>query len=103
MIGLPVFSAGRFGITHLCGPTGGYIFGMFFAASFLFLVKENEEYWIAKLIKLFFAMTIIYVIGLLQLSLFVPFKQLFIVGLYPFIFGDFLKILFCLFISGLKR
>ncbi len=44
-LGLPVFSSGRGGITHLSGPTGGFLMGYFIASLItgMFIGKPETE------------------------------------------------------------
>ena len=94
MLGLPVFAGGSGGISHLLGPTGGYLFG-FVAAAFV-TGMLSEKGWDRKAKTTFLAMLIgdmaIYIFGLSWLSYFIGYRKILEVGLYPFIPGDILKI-----------
>lgn len=94
VMGAPVFSGGGAGIHHLTGPTGGYILGFVVAAYVAGLLAERG--WDRRVLTTAAAMVAgnlaIYVIGLIRLSSMVPFDQLFVVGLFPFLVGDALKI-----------
>lgn len=90
LIGAPFFSHFGSGLTHLFGPTGGYLVGFLFAMIFMaatnnFLPKSKFvllcKYWIGSV--MFFAF------GLLRLAFFVPVQKILIVGFYPFFVGDF--------------
>lgn len=91
--GLPFFSGGAGGFAHLLGPTGGYLMAFPFAASITGLLAERG--WDRNPFTLFAAMlsgsTIIFGLGLLQLSRFVPGNALLGAGLLPFIPGDLIK------------
>lgn len=91
--GLPFFSGGAAGVAHLVGPTGGYLMAFPFAAAFTGLLAERG--WDRRPITLFLAMlagsTIVFGLGLLQLSRFVPADTLLATGLLPFVPGDLIK------------
>ncbi|GAB4184525.1 MAG: hypothetical protein Tsb0015_00570 [Simkaniaceae bacterium] len=93
--GLPVFAGGAFGIAHLFGPRGGYLFGYLAAALITgrILEKRSNE----SPLKIFQAMAmgnaVIYLLGSAYLSIFIPFKQAIILGVLPFIPGDLLKLI----------
>ncbi|MFN3550442.1 MAG: biotin transporter BioY [Endomicrobiia bacterium] len=97
ILGFPVFSQGG-GIFYILGPTGGYILGFFVAG---YVCGKLAEYGFDKsFIKTFFSMflgnLIIYLFGILWLVRFVNFdflKALYI-GVFPFIIGDIIKIIF---------
>lgn len=92
--GIPWFSMGG-GVAYILSPTFGYVIGFVLAAytvGWLF-----EKGWNRNLIKISLAMLvgnlIIYIPGLLWLERFVGFGKVLMIGLYPFIFGDILKLL----------
>lgn len=91
--GLPVFALGG-GLPILFGPTGGYLFGFVPAAYIVGLLAERG--WDRRVGKTILAMilgnVVIYTFGLLWLSRWVGINGVLIAGLYPFIFGDILKI-----------
>lgn len=99
--GLPVFAQGRGGFMVLLGPTGGYLVGFVFAVYIVGLLAERG--WDRRIGKTIIAMVFgnitIYTFGLLWLCCLVYMDKLpinankiLIVGLYPFIAGDLLKI-----------
>lgn len=96
-LGAPFFAQGGSGLLRICGPTGGYLVGMLFAMTFIAALKNkiNNSYWSAALVLLG-ANFIMYSCGLLQLSFFVPASQLCTMGLYPFVGGCTLKMIFSL-------
>jgi len=99
--GMAAFTAG--GISHLAGPTGGYLIGFILAS--LFLGYFTDKYvrsrsFISMLgLMLFANFILIYVPGLLQLHLWldvvegspVSFAALLEMGAIPFIAGDIIK------------
>jgi len=101
-VGLPVFSLGRSGIPILLGETGGYIVGFIAAAYVTGLLAERG--WDRRIKTAILAMAlgniVIYTFGVLWLFCLrfifrVPIGNgsLFLVGVYPFIAGDILKII----------
>ena len=94
-MGLPVFAGGKGGLLCLAGPTGGYLLG-YVAAAYLtgYLVENMKQ---KSAIKAFFAMTagnaLIYFFGVAGLSTFIGWTPAFMLGVLPFIIGDFVKLL----------
>ncbi len=93
--GLPVFAGGNAGIGVLVGPTGGYLLGFVVAAAVCGYLAEKG--WDRRPTTTFAAMIIgnliIYALGLLQLGIVIGWdKPILQVGMYPFLFGDLLKI-----------
>lgn len=88
--GLPVFASGKSG---LGGPTTGYLIGMLLGTWIMGTLSDRG--WTTSFRKTFLASYIgsacVFSCGLLVLSLFVPREGLLVAGLYPFLFGDFLK------------
>jgi biotin transport system substrate-specific component len=104
IIGLPVFAGFKAGIGVLFGPTGGYLFG-FIIASYIIgkiieLKKEKDifYYFLAGGIGII----IIYISGITQLSLVtgIGIKKALMVGVFPFLPGDILKIIAASFIAS---
>ena len=97
-LGFPVFAGLSSGLVFL-KPSGGYIIGYFFAVilcGYLAEIGWTKSY--AKtLIILLLAEIVIYFFGLIQLSFFVK-RDLFLLGLYPFVVGDVIKVLLVTFI-----
>jgi len=93
-IGLPVFAGGALGIAWLVGPTGGYLLGFVVAA---FVVGRLAEYgWDRRMHSTALAMLIgnvvIYLFGLPWLARFTGVGRVLMLGLYPFITGDLVKL-----------
>jgi biotin transport system substrate-specific component len=104
IIGLPVFAGFKAGIGVLFGPTGGFLFG-FIISSYIIgkiieLKKEKDifYYFLAGGIGII----IIYISGITQLSLVtgIGIKKALMVGLFPFLPGDILKIIAASFIAS---
>ncbi len=94
LAGWPVFSAGRAGLAHLLGPTGGYLLG-FVAAAYLtgYLAERGWDRRVGTTVLAMLAgNAALYAPGLAWLARFVGASQALTLGLYPFIIGDLLKI-----------
>ncbi len=92
--GLPVFAGGAAGIGVLFGPTGGYLLGMVVAAGLVGHLADRG--WDRKVLTAIGAVgighAVIFVVGLAQLSYFVPVAGLLAAGFWPFLPGTALKI-----------
>ena len=96
--GLPVFAGTPekgIGLTYILGPTGGYLLGMFFAC--LLVGKCAERAWDRNIFMAVLAFLIgnalIYIPGLLWLGTILGWdKPILEWGLYPFLYGDIVKI-----------
>jgi biotin transport system substrate-specific component len=92
-MGLPFFSGGAAGFAKLVGPSGGYLIGFPFAALLTGMLAERG--WDRRVVTMFCAMllgsSVIFALGLAQLSRFVPASGLLSAGLLPFIPGDLIK------------
>jgi biotin transport system substrate-specific component len=91
--GLPFFAGGAAGLAKLAGPTGGYLVAFPFAA--LVTGTLAGRAWDRRPLTMFVTMllgsTVIFALGLAQLSRFVPAGQLVALGLAPFVIGDLVK------------
>jgi biotin transporter BioY len=92
--GLPVFALGA-GPAVLVGPTGGYLFG--FIPAVYITGRLAEMGWDRRIGKTILAMVFgnlaIYTFGLFWLCCLTGFnKKVLSIGLYPFLFGDLVKI-----------
>jgi biotin transport system substrate-specific component len=94
--GMPVFAGGASTLFHLLGPTGGYLWSFPFAAALTgWLVERGTSRQAWKLaLTLFLSDALILVSGALWLSGFfrVPFRHAALLGFYPFLIGDVLKV-----------
>lgn len=90
-LGFPVFAAARSGL--VIGPTMGYLFGMLLASYWMGMLsdwgwtKSFFKSWLA----VFTGSVIVFSFGTLVLSFFVPAKDVFMLGVLPFLPGDFVK------------
>ena len=94
MIGLPVFAYGG-GMPYLMGPTGGFLIGFLIAG--VIVGELADRGWGKEIFKSVSAMIlgliVIYICGILQLSIIKGFDYAIIKGMKPFIVGDFYKLI----------
>ena len=91
--GLPVFSGGTAGISHLLGPTGGYLLG-FVAAAFiagLFAERGAALSRLGTLVMLIVGNVVLYVPGVVWLGVYTGMDRAVSLGFLPFVVGDLLK------------
>ena len=95
ILGLPVFAGGSGGIARIIGPTGGYILGFLLAAYVIGYLAERgwDRNFRTSFIALLTGNIMIYLPGIIQLSIFTGWKNALRLGVYPFIIGDLVKIL----------
>ena len=92
-LGLPVFASGA-GLTYLIGPTAGYIYGMFIAATVIGFLSEKgfAKSYLTILISLLIGSVIIFSFGVTYLGLIIGFDKSINFGLLPFIPSELFKI-----------
>ena len=107
IIGLPVFSGTPekgFGLVYFTGPTMGYLIGFLFAAFVAgkFVYSKNVIY---NFLKLSFAISFIYILGMLWLGWLIGWeKPIFKLGAQPFLLAELFKILIVTFsITQIKK
>ena len=90
-LGAPIFAGGKAG--SLFSPTGGYILGYIVATIILGYLADKgvTKSYVKTILSLMLSSTIILTLGSLVLSLFVPGKNAFMIGVLPFLPGDALK------------
>ena len=90
-LGAPIFAGGKAG--SLFSPTGGYILGYIVSAIILGYLADRgvTKSYLKTILSLMLSSTIILTLGALQLSLFVAGKNVFVIGVLPFLPGDALK------------
>jgi len=94
--GLPFFSGGGSGSSHLFGATGGYLIGFVVAACVIGLLAERglERNFRTSLIPFLAGTGIIYLCGIAWLTVFLgSIQQAVIFGLLPFLLGDAIKLI----------
>jgi len=93
--GLPVFAGTPekgVGIVYFIGPTMGYLVGFVVAVCLAGFFKFKNNF-IINFIKLVFAVSMIYLFGMLWLAKFTGWDKVFMAGAQPFLFAEFFKIL----------
>ncbi|MFH0840153.1 MAG: biotin transporter BioY [Candidatus Omnitrophota bacterium] len=96
--GLPVFQGYGYGISHIFGPTGGYLFGFICAAYIVGYFTESGIFE-KKSFSIFLAMiaglVVVYLCGIawLKLLLGANLKATLVMGLYPFLPGEVVKVI----------
>ena len=90
-LGAPIFAGGKAG--SLFSPTGGYILGYIVATIILGYLADRgvTKSYVKTILSLMLSSAIIFTLGSLVLSLFVPGKNAFMIGVLPFLPGDALK------------
>ena len=95
-MGLPVFAPGPlYGLAHLLGPTGGYLFAYPFAAALIsFLWRRSGRSFTAALASAAAGNLVILLCGALWLATLThaSAQAVFTIGVLPFLAGDALKI-----------
>ena len=96
IIGLPVFSGTPekgMGIVYFTGPTMGYLIG-FVVAGFLAGKFIYDDNYLKNFLKLIFATSFIYLLGMLWLGILIGWdKPIFKLGAQPFLLAELFKIL----------
>jgi biotin transport system substrate-specific component len=92
-MGMPVFAGPTAGIGYLMGPTGGFLLG--FLAAALVMGFMAQRGWDRSLLRVTVMMSIghavIFVFGLAQLSVVMPFMKAWTVGAAPFVAATVVK------------
>ena len=94
--GIPVFAGVGSGPAYLLGPTGGYLIGFIPAAYLVGMLHESgwgRKIWTSVSIMIL-GTAVIFAFGIAGLTLTAGFINALEIGLYPFIPGAILKILF---------
>lgn len=93
-MGIPVFAGAGMGITHVLGPTGGYLIG--FAVAAYLIGWLSEQGWDRRIpisiLTFLIGNITIYLIGLPWLAFYVGIERVLPLGLFPFLIGDLVKI-----------
>ena len=103
--GLPVFAGGKYGFITLVGPTGGYLIGFIAAAYIVGILAElrYDKSLIYTVFSMLIGNLVIYIFGLFWLVQFVRESSALQLGLFPFLVGDFVKILSGVIVLGGSR
>lgn len=103
LVGVPIFAGGRAGIGVLIGPTGGYLLGFIIGAYIIGKLIEFRQtlsfVWV--LFSMVVGTLIIYVFGIMQLSLWlkISVEKAILIGVLPFIIGDLLKMILATYLT----
>lgn len=92
IMGAPVFAGGSSGIMPLLGPSGGYLMG--YALGAFCTGRIVERYKNRSILAMGIGNAIVYIVGAVQLSIFIPMSQAWLFGVLPYIPLDLLKIAF---------
>lgn len=94
MLGLPVLAGGAINSLALIGPRGGYLIGFVFQAYLVgwFTERRSEDRRSTFLMGICLASFLQLVVGTLWLGQFVGYKQMFLMGMFPFIPDAIIKI-----------
>ena len=92
-LGAPIFAGFKAG--SLFSPTGGYILGYIAATVILGFLSDKgiAKSYVKTFLSLLLVSIIIFILGALVLMLFVPIKNVFMAGVFPFIPGDMIKVI----------
>jgi biotin transport system substrate-specific component len=103
--GLPVFAGGKSGFITLVGPTGGYLIGFIAAAYIVGILAElrYDKSLVYEGFSMLVGSLVIYIFGLFWLVQFVGESSALQMGLFPFLAGDFVKILSGVIVLGGSR
>jgi biotin transport system substrate-specific component len=93
LVGLPVFAGGTGGVAVLLGPTAGYLAGFIPAAMLVGSLAEHgfDRNKISTLMSFFLGQGVIYFTGVMRLIAFIDIKDVFNLGVIPFLPGDIIK------------
>lgn len=93
-LGMPVMAGGAFGFMHFAGPTGGYLIGFVLQAYFTGLLFEQKNVFsrLPAFLKIFLPVMLQLAIGTLWLANFTGIHVAWMLGFYPFIFGELIKV-----------
>ncbi|MFH1461941.1 MAG: biotin transporter BioY [bacterium] len=97
-LGLPMFFDGSGSLTHILGPTGGYLIGFLFSSYYLSTIKTKTSKNIILFLHMTIALFILHGSGILYLSFFIPLT----LGLTLFFFIDLIKILIIILLAKLN-
>jgi len=93
-LGMPVWAGGGFGLIHLAGPSAGYMIGFVLQAYFIGFLFEQKNILqrLPAFLKIFIPSIFQLALGTLWLSYFTGWSSALMLGFYPFILGELLKV-----------
>ncbi len=96
IVGLPVFANSPekgIGLIYFTGPTMGYLLGFLTAVFLSSKINSKDNFFIVS-IKLIFAVSTIYILGILWLGILIGWeKPIFELGVKPFLLAEIFKII----------
>lgn len=101
LIGLPVFAGFAFGPAVFVGGTAGYLFGFLGAAALMGLMADRgvTKSWLGMGATLVAGQVVIFGLGVAYLTSLYGFEKALEYGLYPFLLGDYLKMVIALLVG----
>lgn len=102
LVGVPVFASYTAGVGKLMGPTGGYLIGfIFIALTYGVSTKFIKNYLIASIVGILLGTAVCYLFGTLWLGfqLEKTFAQALMIGVIPYLPGDFAKLVLALLLA----
>ena len=94
--GLPVFGGGLGGIGRIVGPTGGYLMGYLPAVFIAGYISEKTDHRLGyDILAMIGATVVLYACGVTWLKILtgMTWSKTLMVGMYPFLIGDAMKII----------
>lgn len=93
-LGMPVWTGGQFGFAHFAGPTCGYLIGFVAQAYLTGLLLERKNFLsrFPLFARIFLPSILQLALGTLWLSQFTGLSAAWLLGFYPFIPGDLVKV-----------
>ena len=104
--GLPVFSGYSSGIAKLAGPTGGYLIGFIFMALLTGIIIKKARYQLlVSILGMILATLVAYFFGTVWFVIQAKCTVAYALGVcvFPFLIGDFVKILLAAVICPVLR
>lgn len=104
-IGVPIFANFKSGMQCLLGPSGGYLWGFLIAVIIMSSIKKylNKRNTLHIALNCLLGTTVILFCGVLWLAYYVELNTAVKSGLYPFIAGGIIKIIFATVIVRISR
>lgn len=95
LAGAPVFALGTGGVSHLFGPTGGYLvaFPLAAAATGMLAARGWDRRFVTTIVAMLLGNIVIYAIALPWLAHWVGANNAVALGMRPFLVGDAIKVL----------
>ena len=100
LMGLPIFAAGG-GIGYVFSPTFGFLYGMIIASFLIAYLSKNifNKNFFKIIVAITLGASIVFICGITHLAVFIGFEKSIEVGLLPFLYSEFLKIILAIFLT----